>query len=73
MKGSYFVLVGVFLQTCQPIVNLSVKKLTSAKLIDAIRDAQSAGIAQNVPAMGELVRHENGTKRPVNKIERCFT
>jgi sterol 3beta-glucosyltransferase len=53
-------------------VHIPVRKLTSERLVEGIRAAQSADILRNVAAMGERIRNEKGTERAVYEIERYF-
>lgn len=53
-------------------VHIPVKSLTANKLIAAIQLAQTDKIKQNVSAVGQTIRNENGLENAVNEIERYF-
>ncbi len=53
-------------------VHIPVKSLTADKLISAIRLSQSDEIKNNVLAVGEQIRNENGLENAVYEIEKYF-
>ncbi|WP_259067877.1 glycosyltransferase [Mucilaginibacter sp. X4EP1] len=52
--------------------HIPVKKLTAEKLIAALAKVQTAEVKNNVAAMGEQIRNENGLENAVNEIENFF-
>ena len=53
-------------------IHIPVKSLTAAKLISAIQLAQTNGIKNNVLAVGQSIRNENGLENAINEIEKYF-
>jgi UDP:flavonoid glycosyltransferase YjiC (YdhE family) len=53
-------------------VHIPVKKLTAAKLINAIDSLQSNEIQQNVLKIGQAIRQENGLNKAITEIENYF-
>ena len=51
-------------------IHIPVKSLTSDKLISAITEAQTEGIKNNVLAIGQQIRNENGLDNAVTEIEK---
>lgn len=52
--------------------HIPVKSLTTDKLISAIQLAQTNNIKNNVSAVGQSIRNENGLGNAVNEIEKYF-
>jgi sterol 3beta-glucosyltransferase len=63
---------GKIIERMQLGVHVPVKKLTSAKLLDAIVYVQTDGVKRKVTAVGRQMREENGVENAVNEIERYF-
>ncbi|MDP9076914.1 MAG: glycosyltransferase [Bacteroidota bacterium] len=53
-------------------VHIPLKKLTAEKLINALAKVQTAEIKDNVVAIGEQIRNENGLENAVREIEGYF-
>ena len=54
-------------------VHIPVKKLTSAKLINALATVNSDGVRANVLAIGAQIRNENGLENALSEIESYFS
>lgn len=53
-------------------IHIPAKSLTPNKLISAIELAQTSEIKNNVMAVGQAIRHENGLDNAVTEIEKYF-
>jgi hypothetical protein len=51
-------------------IHIPVMSLTSDKLISAIAEMQTEGIKNNVLAIGQQIRNENGLDNALNEIEK---
>jgi sterol 3beta-glucosyltransferase len=54
-------------------IHIPAKKLTAGRLIAGIQFSQSAEIRNNVLAVGQIIRSENGLENAVAEIENYFT
>ncbi|MDB5015852.1 MAG: UDP:flavonoid glycosyltransferase YjiC, YdhE family [Mucilaginibacter sp.] len=53
-------------------VHIPLKKLNAARVIAAIKTAQTEAVKQNVLKMGAKIRNENGLQAAVDEIEKYF-
>ncbi|MDB5007927.1 MAG: UDP:flavonoid glycosyltransferase YjiC, YdhE family [Mucilaginibacter sp.] len=53
-------------------VHIPLKKLNAARVIAAIKTAQTEAVKQNVLKMGAKIRNENGLQTAVDEIEKYF-
>lgn len=54
-------------------IHIPLKKLSSKKLIDAIKNVQKKEVNENLMFFGDYINHENGLENAVNEIEKYFT